>query len=169
VLEVPQHPSFDIEPGCLWCSLPVQGRSPIYGAAQLPESTYSHPYVRDLCDSGATLCGASKIDVLPPHTAAACGTCRNVGNPGNPGRLVLGEHGAACALVASGKASLALGVDSAGSMLLPAACMGLYALRTSNADAPFADDTILQPYTACTSAAFALPGPENLLKVCCSP
>lgn len=132
----------------------------------MPEATSSHPYVRKLLDSGATLCGAARIDATPPHTIAGCGTCRTVGNPGHPGRMVLGEHGAACALVAAGHASLALGVDSGGSMLLPAACMGLYALRASQQDAPFADDSIVQPATACTSAAVALAGPDNLLKVC---
>ena len=118
-----------------------------------------------LCDSGATLRGASKVDVNRPHTATGCGTCRNVGNPGHPGRVVIGDHGAACALVASGEGSLAIGVDSSGGMLMSAACNGLYALRFSQIDGPFADSTIMQPTTACTSAAIALPSPDNLLKV----
>jgi Asp-tRNA(Asn)/Glu-tRNA(Gln) amidotransferase A subunit family amidase len=147
------------------CSIPVEGKNPGYGAVALPEAHTSHALVRKLQESGATLCGATRVDATPPHTIAACGTCRAVGNPGHNGRLVLGSHGAACALVAAGGVSVAVGVDSGGDMLLPAACMGLYALRTSQDEMALSHESLLQPTSSCACCAVALKGNDNLLKV----
>lgn len=146
-------------------SVPCQSQAPVFGRVSHSPAAAPHHVVRSLCDAGTTLCGAARIDAQPPHTSALCATCAAVGNPGHPGRAVIGAHGALTALAASGSIDIGVAVDSGGDSLLPAACMGLYSMRTSTGALPLQSSDLPVPGTSCSTIAFTVQKPALMLKV----
>lgn len=150
---------------CALRSVPCQSQAPVFGRVSHSPAAAPHHVVRSLCDAGTTLCGAARIDAQPPHTSALCATCAAVGNPGHPGRAVIGAHGALTALAASGSIDIGVAVDSGGDSLLPAACMGLYSMRTSTGALPLQSSDLPVPGTSCSTIAFTVQKPALMLKV----
>ena len=86
------------------------------------------PIVDRLLRAGAHLVGMSKTD------AGGFGvTGRDVRNPAYPDRITGGSSSGSAAAVSAGVADLALGTDTAGSLRIPAACVGVIGFKASHA------------------------------------
>jgi Asp-tRNA(Asn)/Glu-tRNA(Gln) amidotransferase A subunit family amidase len=87
--------------------------------------------VRALRASGVTIVGKTN---LPEYATSAVGlnpTFGHVANPGDLTRTAGGSSGGSAAAVAAGMVLAALGTDTAGSVLIPAALTGIFGFRPS--------------------------------------
>ena len=102
--------------------------------------TDTAPAVRALVDAGAALLAMGATD------AGGFGvTGAGVDNPVHPRRIVGGSSGGCAALLAAGRADLALGTDTGGSVRIPAACTGLWAYKPEHGAIPVAGVFPLAP------------------------
>jgi amidase len=99
----------------------------------------THPPADTDADAVARLRAAGAQPVGKNHTDelaySLAGTNAHYGTPGNPaapGHLPGGSSSGTASAVAAGRADLGLGTDTAGSIRVPAAYMGLYGLRPSH-------------------------------------
>ncbi|MFE9247371.1 amidase family protein [Streptomyces sp. NPDC007088] len=86
-----------------------------------------------LTAAGASVAGVAHTDELAYSLAGTNAHYGAVRNPAAPARTVGGSSSGTAAAVAAGLADLGLGTDTAGSIRVPAAWTGLYALRPTHA------------------------------------
>ncbi|GAB2847599.1 amidase [Actinocorallia aurea] len=86
--------------------------------------------------AGASIVGKAHMDELAYSLAGANIHYGSPRNPLAPGRYTGGSSSGCASAVASGVADIGLGTDTAGSIRVPAAFTGLYALRPSHARMP---------------------------------
>ena len=86
------------------------------------------PIVDRLLRAGAHLVGMTKTDA-GGFGVTGCDVC----NPVFPDRITGGSSSGSAAAVSAGFADLALGTDTAGSLRIPAACVGVIGFKTSHA------------------------------------
>ncbi|ROO90145.1 amidase/aspartyl-tRNA(Asn)/glutamyl-tRNA(Gln) amidotransferase subunit A [Actinocorallia herbida] len=114
---------------------PTGAGNPVW-LAEHATPTEDAEVVTRLRRAGASLVGKAHMDELAYSLA---GTNIHYGSPRNPlapGRYTGGSSSGCASAVASGAADVGLGTDTAGSIRVPAAFTGLYALRPSHARVP---------------------------------
>jgi amidase len=92
--------------------------------------------VQRLLDAGARIVGKSHTDEF---ARSLLGVNHHYGaplNPAAPGRVPGGSSSGSASAVASGRAQLALGSDTAGSIRVPAAYCGIFGLRPTHGRVP---------------------------------
>ena len=111
-------------------NIEVEGRAftaghPLFAARK---GRTTAPIVDRLLRAGAHLVGMTTTD------AGGFGvTGRDVRNPAFPDRIIGGSSSGSAAAVSAGFADLALGTDTAGSLRIPAACVGVIGFKASHA------------------------------------
>jgi amidase len=101
------------------------------GAPEEP-STVESEVLRRLRAAGAVVVGrtnASELLMWPFTQNETWGATRN---PWDPGRTPGGSSGGSAVAVAAGMVGLALGSDGGGSVRIPAACCGIFGLKTTS-------------------------------------
>ena len=141
----------------------------MHGAPRADAAQSTHSLVRTLCDGGATLVGAARIDGIRAPGLRQCSSTELTGNPAYPGRAILGGIGALAALVAAQKADIGFTVDGSGEALMAAACVGTLALRgshgTLDADEISQRGGALLPSISCAAPTFILRSGALMSKV----
>ncbi len=89
------------------------------------------PFVQQMLAMGFNLLGKSNMPELGLNCATEYADGTYVANPWHLGHISGGSSGGAAALVASGAVPIAHGNDGAGSLRIPAAMCGLFALKCS--------------------------------------
>ncbi|MCX6394381.1 MAG: amidase [Solirubrobacterales bacterium] len=118
----------------------VAGQSTLVGtnATDKTPKTADAEVVKRLRDAGAVIIGKTNVPELTqwPFTETdAFGVTRN---PWNTSHTPGGSSGGSAAAVAAGFAAVALGSDGGGSIRIPAACCGLFGIKTQRGRVPLA-------------------------------
>ncbi|MFJ6793486.1 amidase [Streptomyces sp. NPDC091268] len=92
--------------------------------------------VARLREAGAVIVGKTNVPVMCQDIQTANPLFGKTNNPHDPAKTAGGSSGGPAAAVAAGLTSLELGSDLAGSLRLPAAYCGVYALRPSGGIVP---------------------------------
>jgi len=95
----------------------------------VPESDAT--VVRRMKDAGAILLGKTNLPLLATDFQTESPIFGRTNNPWNPARTAGGSSGGSAAAVAAGMCALDLGSDLGGSIRVPAAYCGIYALKPS--------------------------------------
>lgn len=114
-------------------------------AVDQPLQTENAPIIDAVLGAGATLHG---VTVLDEFAFSLIGSNKHFGVPINhrvPNHFCGGSSCGSASVVASGATDFALGTDTAGSMRIPAANCGLYAIRPSQRTVPTAGIAPLSP------------------------
>lgn len=97
--------------------------------AEAPPARASAAVVAALMDAGAIPVAKVNMHEFAYGTTSANPWFGPVPNPILPGRIPGGSSGGSAAAIVAGLADLALGTDTAGSIRMPAACVGIVGLR----------------------------------------
>ena len=114
-------------------------------AAEHAAATRNATAVERLLDAGASVIGKTITDEL---SYSLSGTNVHYGMPRNvnaPGRVPGGSSAGSAAAVAAGLADLALGIDTGGSVRIPASYCGIYGWRPTYAAVPIDGVVALSP------------------------
>ncbi len=98
------------------------------------EATQDAHVISRLRAAGAVLLGKTNMDEGALGTATDNPHTGPTRNPFRPDHSAGGSSGGAAVAVATGMASVAIGTDSLGSILIPASCCGLYALKPTHGE-----------------------------------
>lgn len=113
----------------------IQGHTASFGLPRWrethPPSTYTAPIIKQLLAAGAGLAGITKLDQLCASLIGNVSEKPLPENPRYPDRFTGGSSSGSAAAVAAGVADFALGSDTSGSIRVPAASCGVYAIRPS--------------------------------------
>ena len=121
--------------------------------------------VRRLRAAGAVILGKTHVPELMATAFTESPTFGVTRNPWDPHRTSGGSSGGSATAVAAGLCSAALGTDGAGSIRIPAACCGLFGLKTQRGRVPTAPEvephrgmTVYGPLTRTVADAAPLHG-----------
>ncbi|GAB2621973.1 amidase [Streptomyces capparidis] len=109
----------------------VAGEPTAFGTAVRPApATEDSFFVARLRAAGAVLVGRTRMPEFGQWAFTETAHGGHTRNPWHPGRTAGGSSGGSAAAVAAGLVPLATGTDGGGSLRIPAACCGLYTLKT---------------------------------------
>lgn len=113
--------------------LDVAGVPTSYGSRAMRHimpTVHAHA-LRRLLDAGAVVFGKTNLPEFGLKGVSDSAAFGRVGNPWDPARTPGGSSGGSAAAVAAGVVPMAGGNDGGGSLRIPAACCGLFALKPS--------------------------------------
>ncbi len=99
--------------------------------ADTPPASRHSDVVRDLLAANCRIIGKSNMHELAYGVTGLNGWTGTPRNPGFPDLVPGGSSSGSAVAVAAGMVSFAIGTDTGGSIRVPAACCGVYGLKTS--------------------------------------
>ena len=127
----------------------VAGEVTAYGCDADPDPAAADAeVVTRLRAAGAVILGKTHVPELMATAFTESPTFGVTRNPWDPHRTSGGSSGGSATAVAAGMCSAALGTDGAGSIRIPAACCGLFGLKTQRGRVPTAPE--VEPHRGMT-------------------